>query len=239
MTDLPLIFLGGLLGSSHCIGMCGGFALMVGMTTRSCRQNLAAQLLYSAGRIATYSVIGGMAGFAGWRLVQKAPALTAIPAVFSLLAGALLIVEGLFATGLIRRRQPRSGGAVGCLAGSMFGSLLRTPGLGSAFTAGLLTGLLPCGLVYAFVALAASTHDLLSGIATMAAFGLGTVPLMVATGVGSTLMTLERRKQLYRVAAWCVVATGALTIVRGYGFLSSPSAPPAERCPFCHSAAAS
>lgn len=239
MTDLPLIFLGGLLGSSHCIGMCGGFALMVGMTTRSCRQNLAAQLLYSAGRITTYSMIGGTAGFAGWRLVQKAPALTAIPAILCLLAGVLLIVEGLFATGLLRRRQPLSGGAIGCLAGSMFGSLLRTPGLGSAFTAGLLTGLLPCGLVYAFVALAASTHDLLGGIGTMTAFGLGTVPLMVAAGAGSTLMTTERRKKLYRVAAWCVVATGVLTVVRGYGFLSSPATPPADRCPFCQTAASS
>lgn len=235
MTEWPLVFLGGLLGSSHCVGMCGGFAMMVGMATRSCRQNLAAQLFYSAGRIATYSAIGGVAGFAGWRLVEKTPALTMIPAILSLLAGGLLIVEGLFATGLVRRRQPRSGGVMGCLAGSVFGELLRTPGRGGAFTAGLVTGFLPCGLVYAFVALAASSHDLLKGIGTMAAFGLGTVPLMVLAGTGSMLLTVERRKWLYRAAAWCVIATGVLTVVRGYGFLSS-SAPPAERCPFCHDA---
>ena len=233
MTELPLVFLGGLLGSSHCVGMCGGFAIMVGMATRSCRQNLAAQLVYSAGRIATYTTIGGAAGFAGWRLVQKAPALTIIPAILSLVAGGLLIVEGLYATGLVRRRQPRSGGITGCLAGSMFGELLRMPGLGGAFSAGLVTGLLPCGLVYAFVALAASSHDLVKGMGTMAAFGLGTVPLMVAAGTGSMLLTVERRKWLYRAAAWCVIATGMLTIVRGYGFLAKSSAPPAERCPFC------
>lgn len=69
-----------------------------------------------------------------------------------------------------------------CLSGGLLGSLLRTPGWQAAFMAGLLTGFLPCGLVYAYLALATSTNDPLSGLTIMIAFGLGTMPLMILTG---------------------------------------------------------
>ncbi|AMV20146.1 sulfite exporter TauE/SafE family protein [Planctomyces sp. SH-PL14] len=233
MSELPLVFLGGLLGSSHCVGMCGGFALLVGMSTTSCRQNVAAQLVYSSGRLMTYTVLGGAAGLAGGRLVERVPALANAPAILSLLAGLFLIGEGLFATGVIRRRRPRSGPAAACLAGPLFGAILRTPGFQNVFTAGVLTGLLPCGLVYAFLSLAASTHDLLRGMTTMTMFGLGTMPLMLLTGSGAMLLGPEARKRLFRAAAWCVVATGLLTAWRGYQFWNAPVEPGATPCPFC------
>ena len=71
MTELPLIFLGGLLGSSHCIGMCGPLALALGVQESRLHVNLGRQLLFSAGRITTYGFLGAVAGATGWWLAQR------------------------------------------------------------------------------------------------------------------------------------------------------------------------
>ncbi len=232
MTPLWLTMLGGLLGSSHCVGMCGGFAAIVGLRTGSLAGNLRAQLIYSAGRIMSYATLGAIAGFAGQRLSDSLPKMINIPAVLSLVAGLFLVREGLLATGLFARRVKGSS-TTGCLLGPLFSTILKTPGARNTFVAGIVTGLLPCGLVYAFVSLAASSGDLLVGARTMLAFGLGTVPLMVVTGCGAALLSWAARQRLWQVAAWSVVMTGLLTIGRGVGFLQLNAEPQAVSCPFC------
>lgn len=234
MIEYPLILLGGLLGSSHCVGMCGGFALLVGMNKPTFRENLLAQLAYSAGRLMTYCTLGAVSGYVGLRLVRSAPQLLNVPAGLCLLAGLLLLVEGLFATGIIKRRGLSMAPQVGCLMSPLFATMLKLPGLRNAFSAGLLTGMLPCGLLYAFVSLAASTGDLLRGMSVMLVFGLGTVPLMVATGAGAMLLELATRQKLMKAAAWCVVLTGALTVWRGAAFLYVANTNPGQpACPLC------
>lgn len=234
MIEYPLILLGGLLGSSHCVGMCGGFAMLVGMNKATFRENLIAQLSYSAGRLMTYCTLGAISGYVGLKLVKSAPQLLNVPAALCLLAGLLLLVEGLFATGIIKRRGVVMVPQAGCLVSPLFATMLKLPGLRNAFSAGLLTGMLPCGLLYAFVSLAASTGDLLRGMSVMLVFGLGTVPLMVATGAGAMLLKIATRERLMKAAAWCVVLTGALTVWRGAAFLyaaNTNSEQPA--CPLC------
>ncbi len=226
-----MIALGGLLGSSHCIGMCGGFAVMIGLHRGTWRENLQAQLIYSVGRIASYTALGGIAGFAGRTLMQKLPGMANVPAALSLLAGLFLVWEGLQATGIVRRKSTALGPA--CLFGPLFSSLLKYPALRSTFSAGIFTGLLPCGLVYAFVSLAATTGDLGHGALTMLAFGTGTVPLMVLTGTGAMMLGVTARQRLWKAAAWSVVVTGVLTVGRGVSFLHAASLPVAERCPLC------
>lgn len=235
MIEYPLILLGGLLGSSHCVGMCGAFAMLVGMNRPTVRENVIAQLSYSAGRLLTYSTMGAVAGYLGLRLVKSAPELLNIPAALCLLAGVLLVIEGLFATGLLKRKGIKSSVQGGCLMSPLFATMLRMPGMRNAFSAGLLTGMLPCGLLYAFLSLAASTGDMLRGMAVMAVFGLGTVPLMVLTGAGSMLLQLATRERLMRAAAWCVIFTGALTVWRGAAFLKAANSgsDQAPACPFC------
>jgi uncharacterized protein len=229
-TPWWLIMLGGLLGSSHCVGMCGGFALMLGMNRTSFWSNLRGQLSYSCGRLVTYSMLGGIAGFAGRTLSDRASAFVNIPAMLSLVSGLFLLWEGLHATGLLARRN-HGLSATGCLMGPLFSSLLKYPGLRNAFCAGVFTGLLPCGLVYAFVSLAASTGDLVNGSAVMFSFGVGTVPLMVLTGTGA--MRVTQRQRLWRLAAWSVVVTGLLTVTRGVAFLQAGETKQPPRCPFC------
>lgn len=231
-TPWWLIMLGGLLGSSHCVGMCGGFTLMLGMNRTSFWSNLHGQISYSCGRIVTYTVLGGIAGFAGRSLSERVSTFVNIPAVLSLISGLFLLWEGLHATGLLRRRANGMSGTA-CLMGPLFSSLLKYPGLRNAFYAGVFTGLLPCGLVYAFVSLAASTGDLLNGGVVMLSFGAGTVPLMILTGTGAMLLSIPQRQRLWRFAAWSVVATGLLTVTRGVSFLQASETKSPPRCPLC------
>jgi sulfite exporter TauE/SafE len=232
MTPWWLAMLGGLLGSSHCVGMCGGFAALVGLHTGSVLGNLRAQLVYSLGRLMSYAALGAVAGFAGQRLISSLPQMINAPAVLCLAAGLLLFREGLLASGLFRRWIGGSSTA-GCLFGPLFSTILKTPGARNTFVAGIATGLLPCGLVYAFVSLAATSGDLLRGGALMLAFGAGTVPLMVVTGCGVSLLSWAARQRLWQFAAWSVMITGLLTLGRGVAYLQAAPEHKTAACPFC------
>lgn len=233
MTSWWLAMLGGLLGSSHCVGMCGGFAAIVGLNTGSLLGNLRAQLIYSLGRIMSYATLGAVAGYAGQRLNAALPQMINVPAVLCLVAGAFLFREGLLASGLVRCRVGSSASTAGCLFGSLFSTLLRMPGGRNTFVAGIATGLLPCGLVYAFVSLAASSGEMSSGLVTMLAFGAGTVPLMVFTGCGASLLSWTARRRMWQFAAWSVMLTGLLTLGRGVSYLQAAPSDKADACPFC------
>ena len=235
MTPLWMILLGGLLGSSHCVGMCGGFAAIVGLRPGTFASNLRAQLIFSGGRLMSYSTLGAVAGYSGQKIVDSLPKMINVPALLCVIAGIFLLHEGLKATGLIPRRITGTS-ASGCLLGPLFSTMLKAPGARNTFVAGLLTGLLPCGLVYAFVSLATSSGNMFQGMATMCAFGLGTVPLMVLTGCGSALLSWTARQRLWQLAAWSVVVTGILTLGRGIAFVQWKSEPAPVTCPFCSKA---
>ena len=231
MIELPLVFMTGVLGSSHCIGMCGGFVLSIGGSSPSVRTNLSRQAVYSLGRIFTYASLGAVAGFGGLRLASSASGRFNIPSILAGVAGALLIYQGLVGVGIIKRRGV-SGAGGPCLGASMFASLLTTPGVLPAFLAGLFTGLLPCGLLYGMLTLAASTQDTLWGMVVMALFGLGTAPVMMLTGCSGSILGLVARRRLLYWAAWCVVLTGTLTIARGFG-VTLPGLWNGPKCPIC------
>lgn len=232
MIELPFIFVAGLLGSAHCIGMCGPFALSIGGVAPSWRVNLLRQLVYTSGRLFTYAVFGAVAGYAGWRLTNSLPILRNSAAFLSVAAGLFLIYQGAATVGLFRKKQT-TGGAGPCLAGTFLGSFLKSPSWTNTFLAGLFTGMLPCGLVYGFVALAAGTGDLAAGILLMIAFGLGTAPVMILTGIGGSMLGMGVRKHLFRIAAWCVIVTGFISIARGVGYVEIPGWVEPTGCPAC------
>lgn len=234
MMTYPLILVAGMLGSSHCVGMCGGFALMLGMRQESRVGRVISQGLYTLGRVFTYAVMGALAGAFGAKLSRSVSDWINVPAALSLVAGLFLIWQGLVAAGVRFRRTPASTAhKAPCLMATGFRSILQAPGRVNVFLAGLLTGLLPCGLVYGFLSLAASTGDLVQGALTMIAFGFGTAPLMIATGLSGALLGVVVRQRLLRVAAVCVVITGALTVVRGAGFVRSFQSESPATCPYC------
>jgi sulfite exporter TauE/SafE len=212
--------------------MCGGFAALIGMNSGTILRNLRAQLIYSGGRLMSYMTLGAVAGFAGKQTIAAVPSMINIPALLCLFSGVYLVREGIIGLGLLSRIV-KGQSTAGCLIRPLFSAIFRRPGLRNSFVAGILTGLLPCGLVYAFVSLAASSGDFLSGMSTMGAFGLGTVPLLVIAGTGASLISWTARQRLMKLSAVSVIATGLLTLGRGAAFLQTTSEAPRAACPFC------
>jgi sulfite exporter TauE/SafE len=239
MIELPLVFLGGLLGSAHCIGMCGGFAVTIGLGARGLAANLRRQVIYTAGRIFTYSVFGVAAGYAGTWIAGRASAWINAQAALCVTAGVLLAGQGLLALGLFPRRfwpRPAGGGLSSpCLAGTFVRPFLASPRPTDVLLAGVFTGFLPCGLVYGYLALASSSANVLGGLLTMSLFGAGTAPLMMLAGAGGSLVSHATRRHLLRVSAVCVTLTGLISIARGILFVQFPGVPETVRCVLCGS----
>ncbi|MCE9552310.1 MAG: sulfite exporter TauE/SafE family protein [Planctomycetes bacterium] len=232
MLEFPFVFLGGLLGSAHCLGMCGPLALVVGTAQPGWRGNLVRQLVFSTGRIFTYTTLGASAAYAGLSIAHRTSSLVHVQAWLAIASGFVLVVMGLATAGVLPRRVV-GGGGITCLAGTWLSTLLRDPRLSHAFLAGIFTGFIPCGLVYAFLALAASSGQMFLGALTMAVFGAGTIPLMILAGLGGTLLGYQLRSRVLQTAAWCVVITGLIAIARGTGFLGIPGVLSGSGCPFC------
>ncbi|MCG3126468.1 MAG: hypothetical protein CHACPFDD_01304 [Phycisphaerae bacterium] len=210
--ELLPMFAGGLLGSSHCLGMCGGFAASLGALRPAWRALLPSQLIYAAGRVFTYSVLGLIAGGAAARLALLDLPLVGAQRAFSITTGLIMLLAGLATVGAFPRRAV---GAVTDLFAPFFRHMLGLRGTGGLFVAGVFNGLLPCGLVYAFLALAVNASTPLHAGLRMLAFGLGTVPAMVLIGCGAHVVTPSARATANRVAAALVIVMGLVTIYRG------------------------
>ena len=235
MWSLALVFVSGLLGSGHCIGMCGPFAVAIGAASGSWRVNFSRQLAYTAGRVATYGLLGALVAFGGVALAHKIPGATRLPGLLSLAAGVLLLIQAAYALHWIRW-WPRMGGETLCRAASLFGEFFRQPGWSGAFVAGVFTGFLPCGLTYAFLTSAAGAGNIFLGAGTMVAFGLGTLPVMVATGLGgSWLRRPAQRKRVFALAGYAVLLAGALSLARGVWGLRAADPLSTQACPMCAS----
>lgn len=218
---------GGLLGSAHCLGMCGGFVLALGANAGTANERLARQLVYAAGRVWVYVLAGAAAGFTGWRLGLEAGSLVVGQAVLTILAGSLLAFEALASLGWIRRPSIGSGS---CSLASV-GSLLRSGRLTAVFAAGVWNALLPCGLLYGYLALAAGSGSVLIGAVVMLLFGIGTVPALTLLGMSGSLVPARFRQRILRVAAVALLISGSWTIYRGFAHFQATADRPA--CPLC------
>jgi sulfite exporter TauE/SafE len=163
--------LAALAGSLHCIGMCGPLVLTVGSSGGR-------QLLYHAGRVGAYTLLGAMVGVVG-RGVQDLGPFVGLGQAASWLAAAMILAVALHLAGWLP--MPGGDGAQRWLAPVL--RRLRSQRPWPALTLGLLTALLPCGLLYLGLAMALATHSAVGGAATMLAFGLGTVPALGLTGL--------------------------------------------------------
>ncbi len=204
----------GLLGSLHCIGMCGPIALS--LPYQGARRIYAAGnvLLYNLGRVATYSLLGVIIGLAG-----RGFFLAGFQSYLSIGLGVLLLAVALFSINV--ESQLLRIAIVQRLNGwvkKQLGRLLRQRGPGRLFLIGLLNGLLPCGLVYMAIVGALATEGIYSGALYMALFGLGTIPLMLATALAGQFIKLHWRTRLRKLIPVFLVAFAALFILRGLNF---------------------
>ena len=219
-----LVFVAGMAGSFHCIGMCGGFACALGNEPGGRAASVARHLLYNSGRVATYAFLGVVAGSLA-QMVSPADGHSAASAlsrpldgaqrILAVVAGLLMIVMALQLFGLLQRVHGALAGFGGSTIVVAMRSLLGARGPAAPLALGVVNGFLPCPLVYAFAAQAASTAAALPGFLTMAAFGLGTFPAMLLMGgVGALLRPVWRRRGV-RFAGGFILALGLLTIARG------------------------
>lgn len=230
MLNALMIIGGGLLGSAHCVGMCGGFVVAIGESTPTLRRNLWDQLSFSAGRVFTYTFLGATAGALGVYFQSRIGPLLNVQAALAVVAGVTLVGVGLHSAGWLPVWKKSS--STGCLSQSFLSGALGANGALGRFAGGILVGFLPCGLVYGFLALALSSGSLWRGAVIMGLFGIGTVPALVATGCGAGMLGPFARRRLFHFAACLLLVTGAITLCRGVvAFINA--AEPAAICPFC------
>jgi len=205
--DFTLAIALGLLGSLHCAAMCGPLQLALPMPPGCPGKVVAGRALYQLGRIATYCLLGVVAGLAGKSLL-----LAGLQRWLSITLG-LLIVMGFFLSKKLALSAPVVR-LVGKLKGAMV-TQLRQRSMRSLILLGLLNGLLPCGLVYVALAGAVAAGTLPSAILFMAAFGLGTTPTMLAISLSGRLLPLSLRLKLRSAIPVGVCLLAGLLILRG------------------------
>ena len=204
----------GLLGSAHCLGMCSGISGLFAMHTSAAgiRRQLPMAMTYNAGRLASYAILGIIVASLGTRFAGLTPALAG---PVRLAAGIIIMLIGLqiaFDMRLLGWLE-RMGGRIWERVAPLARGLMPVSSLPRALGLGLLWVLLPCGLVYSVLLLAATSAQPADGAMIMLAFGLGTTPAMLLTGLGAArLSQLMRQRRTRLGAGLLIVVLGMLTI---------------------------
>jgi hypothetical protein len=225
-------FLFGLLGSFHCVGMCGAIALALpGAVDKatSPRRYAGGRLLYNLGRVTTYATLGAGAGLLGQGL-----RLAGLQQGLSVASGGLILLLVV----VPERYLSRGAGWLGlnrplAWVKNTLGRLFQLPTLPALYATGVLNGLLPCGLVYLALAGALSAPGVAGAAAYMACFGLGTLPLMFGLSLSGQLVPLRWRTRMRRAVPYAASVLAVLFIVRGLGlgipYLSPQLSPAAAK----------
>lgn len=204
-------FILGLLGSLHCLGMCGPIALALPINQTSKASLLFSRFLYNFGRIISYSLMGFVFGLLGGKLK-----LVGLQQILSISTGVLILIYALF---------PQKSEAI--LISIPFikkifqkiqvfiSPLFKEKSSFALLKIGVLNGFLPCGFVYVGITGAIATGSPLAGMLFMALFGLGTFPLMFAVSVFSSVINLKLRLKIRKVVPAFVVVIAILFILRG------------------------
>lgn len=207
-------FVVGLVGSLHCVGMCGPIALALPFQAKNHWQTIGYILLYNAGRILTYATLGIAIGFLGQTITMAG-----MQIYLSLFLGISLLLAALFSINLESRWL--SLGPVyrfNNWVKQQMGRLLQTNKKQTLFGLGILNGLLPCGLVYLAIIGAVGLGNALHGAAYMALFGAGTLPLLLLTTFFGQFIPLKWRGRLRQLTPLLLLLLAVLFLHRGLQF---------------------
>lgn len=204
----------GLVGSLHCVGMCGPIALALPYQNGSRWRAASNVILYNIGRIFTYTFLGVMIGLLG-----KGLFLAGIQAYFSIALGAILLLAALFSINIEQRLLtiPLLQGLNNWVKVKL-SALMKQNSQGTLFLIGALNGLLPCGLVYMAIVGTLTMPSIASGALYMALFGLGTVPLMLSTAIAGQFVSLRWRSRARKLIPIFLAAFALFFIWRGINF---------------------
>lgn len=204
----------GLLGSLHCVGMCGPIALSLPYSGQNKWARLFRILLYHFGRIFTYATLGLLIGLFGQGMLWAG-----IQSQLSIALGLLLLFAALFSINIESRLLRFSPIAKANIWVKLrIASILGNPNLTSFVFLGLLNGLLPCGLVYMGIFGALSSETLWLSAAYMILFGLGTLPLMLATSLAGQFIKAQWRNSIRKLVPVFLLVFALLLLIRGLNF---------------------
>jgi sulfite exporter TauE/SafE len=200
-----------LAGSLHCAGMCGGFVAFYAGAGRSAPRRLwRGHLAYNGGRLLTYLLLGALGGWIGG-LADLAGSLAGVGRVAAVAAGALVAAWGAWALLQALDFKLRPLGVPGFALRAVsraYRVLEGRPPTVRALMLGLLTTLLPCGWLYAFVLLAAGTGNSGHGMLVMAAFWAGTLPVMLGLGGVVQVLSESLRRKIPAVTSAMLIVVG-------------------------------
>lgn len=207
----------GFFGSPHCLGMCGGIvsALTFALADKTPGQRLLLQCCYHLGRLLSYALLGLAIGLLGQSIIS--------PLFDSqwpyVITGLIMVAVGLYLTGWWRGldKLERLGAKLWQAMTPLRQRLMPINTAPRALAAGMLWGFLPCGLVYSALLLAFSSANPDTAAATMFAFGLGTLPMMLLAGSTAGALKQKLQQQGWRTANGILIAAfGVWTLLRPF-----------------------
>lgn len=207
---LSYFFLLGLAGSFHCIGMCGAIALSLPVNSLPTSQKNIGIILYNIGRLISYSLIGLLFGLLGRTLY-----LGGFQQWLSIILGITIIayfittyfLKGNFEISFIKKFTTK--------LQIILSKYLMKQSIKHSFIIGILNGFLPCGMVYFALASSLATNSIINGMLGMFVFGLGTIPLMLATSHIGVFIKLSLRNSIKKTMPFFILSIGILFLLRG------------------------
>ena len=209
MSYWAFAFFIGLFGSLHCVAMCGPLVSALPLNSHSSAAAVLQRILYQAGRITTYAILGLFLGWVGERFN-----LLGWQSGISILTGSFLLLLAFFhfagkSISYLNRLQNKLVSPIALLMGKI---LSKSYG---GFLAGMLNGLIPCGMVYLALAGAINAGSLTNGATYMIFFGLGTTPLMLAASFASVFFRKKIRFNFSALLPYLTFCMGLWLVLRG------------------------
>lgn len=201
----------GIVGSLHCIGMCGPIVVALPLKNQNLLSKILGAVLYNSGRVVTYGLLGVLFGLLG-----KGIHMAGFQQWTSIILGILMIISVVFP--FVFREKITVGNLLAGMASRLIvrlKKLFATRSYRSLLLIGLLNGLLPCGLVYVAIAGAINSGSVFSGSLFMVLFGVGTIPLLLLASLASDAIGQRIRSKMQRAVPYFVFMLGVLFILRG------------------------
>lgn len=200
----------GLLGSMHCIGMCGPLVLAVPGSAEWRWKFLLERSIYNSGRVVTYGVMGALLGLIGKSI------LIGVQQDLSIVLGVTILITVAIPFGLksnLEKFSPLK--FVYAFVKQKFALLMQKRGMTALFVLGMMNGLLPCGLVYTALIGATAVADVWQSTLFMMIFGIGTIPALVAVSLTGKLISIKFRSQFSKIIPVLSIALAVILILRG------------------------
>jgi hypothetical protein len=211
-TIFEIGFFMGLIGSIHCIGMCGPLVMALPMSNQTNFQKWQSILLYHVGKITSYALLGVLLGLFGSHLP-----LYGVQENLSMVMGGIMVLYVIYVFVIKSRWTPKflQFKRLYSFIVKRMGYLFKSKNRAAFYLIGILNGLLPCGMVYVALTSALATQNIFYGGLIMAFFGLGTMPALIMVAIGGQYLGSVFRKKTQRLLPVFIFSMGIFLILRG------------------------